>query len=384
MPDRTTTPYKTARSHRTIASFILGLAVSANAIADAPKVATDIAPIHSLASQVMKGVGEVDLIIPPGASPHDYSLKPSQAKALADADIVFWIGEELTPWLDKAINNVADKAHKVALLDLENTTKHEFREGATFEQHAHHDEHGSHNDGHDDNHENHHDDHGSHDDHHDEHEHDHGPGLLDRFLYLFSSHDDHHEEHNGHHDEHEGHDDHHHDGIDPHAWLDPQNAKVWIKAIQEELTEHDAANADTYAQNAGAAIKKLDMLISETQAQISELGQPKFIVFHDAYQYFEKRFGISAAGSISLADAQDPSPARIANIRETVQRLGVNCAFAEPQYDAGLVKNVFDGSSVTTIGVMDPLGTELEAGDDHYLQLIKGMVDSVRSCQVNR
>ena len=373
---------------------LLGLGLPLHTLADAPKVAVDIAPLHSLVSQVMQGVGEPDLIISAEASPHHYNLKPSQANALSNADIVFWMGEELTPWLDKTLNNVAESARKVAVLDLPATTTYPFREGATFEQHAHdehegHDEHAGH-----EKHEAHADEHHHADEHGHEHEHEehhaHEPGLIDRFLSLFSGDDhDHHEDEthdhadshhdaDAHKDEHDGH---HHDGIDPHAWLDPENAKQWVSEIAARLSELDADNAATYQSNAQQAVAELDQLITNTRQSISAMGDIKFIVFHDAYQYFEQRFGITAAGSISLSDAEAPSPARVAEIRDTVKKLGVTCIFAEPQYDEGLVRNVFEDSTVTAIGVMDPLGAALTPGPSHYSALIQGMTASLQQCQ---
>ncbi|MEO0443008.1 MAG: zinc ABC transporter substrate-binding protein, partial [Pseudomonadota bacterium] len=307
-----------------------------------PVVAVDIAPLHSLVSQVMAGVGEPKLLIPAEASPHFYNLRPSEAKALANADVVFWIGEGLTPWLAKAMKNVASAAQKIEVLDIEGTTTYRFREGATFESHDHAEEQ-SQKEGHKDKHHDDHKDHG-----HDDHK-DHG-------------HDDHKDHEHAHHDHDEKHDDHekhdahhHHQGSDPHAWLDPENAKRWLMVIAETLSKQDAQNAATYNRNAAKAIASLDNLIQTTQSKISALGNPKFVVFHDAYQYFERRFGIAAAGSIAFSNAEDPSPARIKDIRDMVKTLGVNCIFTEPQYNPGLVKTVFEGTPISTIGVIDPL-----------------------------
>jgi len=324
---------------------LLGLSLNANA---APSVAVDIAPLHSLVSQVMGKVAEPNLIIPAEASPHHYSLRPSEAKALASADVVFWTSEGLTPWLEKSLDNLASSAQKIEVTNIENTTTDGFREGATFESHDHgEDEHEE--EGHDD----------------DEKEH-----------KEKESKDEHHKDDDGkeeHHDEHEGN--------DPHAWLDPENAKVWVSHISDVLSKQDPDNAAVYRNNAATTIASLDAMIASTRTQIEALGQPKFIVFHDAYQYFETRFGISAAGSISLGDAKDPSPARVKEIQETVKKLGVNCIFTEPQYNAGLVKNVFAGTSVTTIGVMDPLGANITTGSGHYQALIQGMVNSITQCK---
>mgnify|MGYP000126735887 CR=1 FL=1 len=313
----------------TALAFVAANVVAENVVAAVPKVAVDIAPIHSLVSQVMEGVGQPDLLIPAEASPHEYTLRPSQAKALSDADIVFWTNEALTPWLEKALDNIAHSAQKVELLALEGTVTHSYREGATFESHEHHNE-----------------EHSTEEEHHEETEH----------------HDD-------------------HDEVDPHAWLDPQNAKTWLAKMAQILGKRDPANAHIYAENAAKAVIKLDVLIHSTQSAIDTIGEPKFIVFHDAYQYFEKRFGISAAGSISVGDAEDPSPARIKEIQNTVNELGVTCVFTEPQFNPGLVRNVFEGTKVTTMGVMDPLGSDIKIGSNHYFRLIESMTNSLKSCQ---
>jgi zinc transport system substrate-binding protein len=320
-------PQKISALAFTVLGFVAGNVVAESVDAEVPKVAVDIAPIHSLVSQVMEGVGQPDLLIPAEASPHEYTLRPSQAKALSDADLVFWTNEALTPWLDKALDNIAHAAQKVELLEIEGSVTHDYREGATFESHEHHDE--------------------------DE--------LSD---------DEHHKAQGGDHDE-----------VDPHAWLDPQNAKTWLAKMAQILGKRDPANANIYATNAEKAVIKLDALMRSTQLAINEAGSPKFIVFHDAYQYFEKRFGISAAGSISVGDAEDPSPARIKEIQHTVNKLGVTCVFTEPQFNPGLVKNVFEGTNVSTIGVMDPLGSDIKVGPDHYFRLIENMTNSLKSCQ---
>ncbi len=330
--------------YKLLACAVLSFSLSVNTQA-APKVAVDIAPMHSLVSQVMEGVNQPSLLIPAEASPHNYILRPSEAKALADAELVFWVGEGLTPWLEKALDNLASSAQKVEVLEIEGTTTYEFREGASFESHDHGDE-----EGHDD--EKH---------HKDEH---------------------HEEEKNAHHEGEKGHADHHdHEGSDPHAWLDPANAKIWINYISDTLSKRDPENASIYKRNAAKATASLDTLMQSTRTQIKALGEPQFIVFHDAYQYFEKRFGISAAGSISLGDAEAPSPARIREIQQTVKKLGVTCVFTEPQYNSGLVKNVFEGTSVSTIGVMDPLGADISTGSGHYQALIMKMVKSLSECQ---
>jgi len=348
-----------------LTSSLLSLGLSINAHA-APSVAVDIAPLHSLVSQVMENVGQPALLIPAEASPHHYTMRPSEAKALADADTIFWMGESFTPWLNKAMNSVASSAQKIAVLDIDGTITHPYREGATFESHEHHEGHG------DEEHEEHESEqHGKKEhhkkgEHHEEKEHHAKDELHDK--------KEHHEK-EGHHDEH------HEEGNDPHAWLDPENAKLWVNHIKDTLSKQDPENATSYANNAAKAIVSLDALIESTRTKINALGNPQFIVFHDAYQYFELRFGIAAAGAISFGDAQAPSPARLKEVRDTVKKLGVTCVFTEPQYNPGLVKNVFENTSVSTIGVMDPLGVGLTTGSGHYQQLIQNMANSISQCK---
>ncbi len=350
--------------HTLIAYSALILSLSINTHAAPPSVAVDIAPLHSLVSQVMEGVGQPSLLIPAEAFPHHHTLRPSQAKALADAEVVFWMGEGITPWLEKALDNLAGSAVKVEVLEIEGITTYAFREGATFESHDH---------GEDEHHKDEHHEKGEHhdkekDEHHEKGEH------HDKEKDEHHNNDEHHDKEKGeHHDEHEGN--------DPHAWLDPENAKLWVNYINDILSKQDPENASTYNYNAAKATASLDALIRSTRTKIDALSKPQFIVFHDAYQYFEKRFDIPAAGSITLGDAEDPSPARIKEIRDTVKKLGVTCVFTEPQYNPGLVKNVFQDTTISVIGVMDPLGASLATGSGHYQELIEGMVKSLSQCQ---
>jgi len=227
---------------------LLGTAFAATWIAtiswaDVPRVATDIAPIHGLVSQVMKDLGEPDLIIRPGASPHSYALRPSEARALSQADLVVWIGEGLAPWLEPSIEQLATNAHVLELLALPSTTILPYREGATFEAHDH-EEHGEHDDEHaehDEDHKDHggHDEHGEHDEQaHDEHHHD------AHSEHDEHAHDEHHQdEHDEEHDDNHGHD---HSAGDPHVWLSPENAIAWLSVIAEELSELDPENTSKY------------------------------------------------------------------------------------------------------------------------------------------
>lgn len=396
---------------------------STAALADVPRVATDIAPVHSLVSLVMGDLGTPDLLVAPGASPHSYAMRPSQARALERADVVFWMGESLSPWLHDPMETLAGDAVQVELLDVEGSTYLDFRESVTFghddhddhkdeheEEHGHddHDDHG-HDEHHDDEHHDEHD-HEAHDDHadehddhdHDEHDHEEHDEHADEHGHEEHGHEEHeehghdddhadhddHEEHDDHgHDEHDdeehGHDDHaghDHSGQDPHAWLDPENGKVWLGHIADTLAAADPENAATYQANAAAAQAELTTLVAELEAKLAPVQGTPFVVFHDAYQYFEARFGLSAVGAVRLGDATTPSPAQIADIQHEVHEAGVTCAFYEPQYDAGLLETVFDGIDVT-LAEIDPLGVAQTEGPTLYAGLIAGLADSVLACQ---
>lgn len=337
------------------------------AFAQAPSVAVDIAPVHSLVARVMDGVGTPVLIIQPGASPHEYSLRPSEARALQNADLVFWIGPDLTPWLTETIETVASNAVATELLEAPGTIELEFREGALFEGHDHsahaeedHDDHS------DDHAEEGHDDHDGHDhaeDRHDDHDgHDHAA----------DKHDDHAEDAAGH----EGHD---HGAHDPHAWLSPKNAMTWLNVIAGQLSAVDPDNAGAYFANAAAGRAEIETLITEVNALLEPVRNNQFIVFHDAYQYFETDFNFPASGAISIGDASDPSPARIAEVQGRIADEGIVCVLAEPQFNQGLVATVLDGTAVKT-GILDPLGSDLEPGADMYPQLIRNLSTALAEC----
>ena len=310
---------------RTLLSLCLTAAwLAGPAYADRPRVVVDIAPIHALVAQVMEGIGMPDLIIQPGATPHEYSLRPSEAAALQSADLVFWIGPDLTPWLEEAIETLAPAADLTTLMDVDGTVQLEFREDAVFEAHDHSDH--------------------ADDDEHDDHA-DHGD----------------------------------HAGHDPHAWLSPKNAMTWLEVIAGRLSAVDPVHSDAYAANAASGRAAIEALMDEVDATLDPVRGRAFIVFHDAYQYFETDFDISASGAISISDASDPSPARIAEIRGQIAEQGVDCVLAEPQFNPGLVATVLRGSDAQ-MGIVDPLGADLELGAELYPQLIRNLSNALAEC----
>ena len=318
------------------------------------KVVASIKPIHSLASYLMDGVSKPGLIVDGYASPHGFAMKPSHAKMLQEADLIFWVGEDLESFLEKPLKSIAKKAEKIELMEIKGLNKLKFRERNIFDGHDDH--------GHDDGHkEDDHDDHAKKED-------DHG-------------HDDEHKE-DGHDDEHkeDGHDDHEghaHGEYDPHIWLDPSNAKVILKEMAEHLIEKDQKNASIYKSNLKKALKDLDKLTKNVKSDLNK--DFKSIVFHDAYQYFEKRFDVNIMGAFTVNTDVMPGAEQLSEIREIIEHDKVSCVFSEPQFNPDIINAVAKDMNIST-GVLDPLGATLNPGKDLYFDLIKNMSKSFKGC----
>ncbi|MEH0072056.1 zinc ABC transporter substrate-binding protein ZnuA [Pannonibacter sp. Pt2-lr] len=319
----------------------------------APKVVASIKPVQSLVAAVMDGVGEPSVVVDGAASPHTFALKPSTAKLIADADVVFWVGPELEPFLEKPLETLGEKAEAVELSEAPGVTKLPVREDANFEPHHHADEEGeAGHEGHD---------HGAHDHSgHDHTGHDHATEAKEA-----PSHD------HGHGDE--------HGTFDAHVWLDPENAKAMADDIAHHLAEADPANAATYAANAKALKEKLTALETALTAELEPVKDKPFVVFHDAYQYFEQRFGVRAAGSVTLSPEVQPGAERVAALQTKMKDLGAVCIFSEPQFEPKLVNVLIEGTDVRT-GVLDPLGADVANGKDLYFEVARKMADSLKSC----
>jgi zinc transport system substrate-binding protein len=322
---------------------IIAQAPSAHALEDNAVVAS-IKPVHSLVAAVMQGVGSPHLIVRGGASPHTYSLRPSDAQKLQQAKAIFWIGDELETFLAKPVASLGKDAKLVTLSEAHGLTRLKFREGGPFEAHGHEDE--------------------NHDDEHHAKEHD---G------------EEHHDEHDEKEHAEEQEQEHGHDEIDMHVWLDPLNAKAMVHEIEETLATIDPANAATYETNARRLATQLDALTAEVAAELAPVRNSPFVVFHDGYQYFEARFGMSAAGSITVNPDAIPGAQRVADIQKRVGELGGTCVFAEPQFEPRLVNVVIEGTDAKS-AVLDPLGAGLDDGPELYFQLIRNMSTAFSSC----
>ncbi|MAB00536.1 MAG: zinc ABC transporter substrate-binding protein [Stappia sp.] len=341
-----------------IVSALLLCSTSTMALSETPNVVASIKPVHSLVATIMQGVGSPQLILEGASSPHTASFKPSQAGMLEQADIVFWVGEDLEPFLEKPIETIGSKAHAIALGEVQGVTHLAPREGGAFEAHDHD-----------------HDGHADHDDHaaHDHGDHDHG---HDHEEHAHEGHDHDHEGHD--HDSHAGHE-HGHGEVDPHVWLDPENARAMARVITEELVEHDPDNKAAYEANLAALNARLDSETAEIRDMLAPVKDKGFIVFHDAYQYFEKRFGLAAAGSITVSPEVIPGAERVSAIKAKIGELGATCVFAEPQFEPKLIAVVTEGTNART-GTLDPLGAALPAGPDQYFGLMNDLATSLKDC----
>jgi len=310
------------------------------------KVVASIKPIHSLASYLMDGIAKPDLIVDGYVSPHGFAMKPSHAKMLQNADLVFWVGEDLESFLEKPLSSIAKKAEKIELMETKGLQVLKFRERNIFDEHDH--DHG-------------HDDHGKKEDDHDDHDHDdHGKK---------EEHDDHDD-----HDEHEGHA---HGEFDPHIWLDPINAKAMLNEMAEHLIENDPKNEAKYKSNLANALKEIDKLTIDVMTDLS--SSVSSIVFHDAYQYFEERFNVKVLGAFTVNTDVMPGAEQLAEIREIIEHDKVACVFSEPQFNPDIINAVAKDMKIKT-GVLDPLGATLDPGKDLYFNLIRNMSASFKGC----
>ena len=291
------------------------------------KVVTSIKPLHSLASYLMDGIGKPGLIVDGYASPHSFSMKPSHAKMLQNADIVFWVGEGMENFLKKPLSSIAKKAKKIELIEVKGLNILKFRERNIFEEHNHDD--------------------------HDDHDHD---------------------DHAKKKDDHDGHA---HGDYDSHIWLDPMNAKVILNKMAEHLIENDTENTSKYKNNLKKALKEIDTLTIQVMTELNK-SLPS-IVFHDAYQYFEQRFNVNILGAFTVNPDVMSGAEQLAKIREIIEHENVACVFSEPQFNPDIINAVAKDMKIKT-GVLDPLGATLDSGKNLYFDLIKNMSLSFKGC----
>ena len=271
----------------TLAALILGLAGITPALADTPKVVASLKPIHSLVAAVMGETGSPELLVTGAASPHTFSLKPSHAASLAEADLIFWVDPALEGFLVNPMANLAKEGASVPLLNTEGVTLREAREGGIWESHREDDTHG--------------------------HEHGHA---------------------GEHEDEHEGETD--HQTLDPHFWLDIENGIAAVTSIEHQLGKTYPDLAAVFAENASDFREKLLLLDAELKEQLNPVSRQPYIVFHDAYQYFEEHYDLSPAGSVTANPEVRPGARRIADLKQASD--SAICVFAEPQFESRILR----------------------------------------------
>ena len=344
-----TLPFNSAR-------FVLiqTISVATIMLANGPATAADlnvtatIKPIHALVAEVMQGVGTPKLLVTGASSPHTYALKPSDAKALYASDVVFRVSEAVEPFTAKIVKALPEHVRVVTLADAPGVEQLDARTGNTFEPHAHE----GHDAGRDDGHE-----HGSAPDHHDD-----GAEEQDHDAHEHGAHD---------HDA--------HGARDGHVWLDPANARKMLAEIARVLSEVSPENGPKFAENAARASAGIDALEARITRELEPVRGKPFVVFHDAYQYFEHRFGLDAVGSITVSPEVQPSAKRLTEIRRKIMALDAKCVFAEPRFQPNLVSAVLEGTGARS-GTLDPEGTMIDPGPGAYAALIENLAGSLRSC----
>ncbi|MFK7861643.1 MAG: zinc ABC transporter substrate-binding protein [Granulosicoccus sp.] len=288
-----------------------------------PAIVADLPVTHSLVSMVTGDIERPVLLIKGAASPHDYSLRPSEAQRLASADLVFWTSRELTPWLSRTLDNNRQPVQAIELMAAPQTIRLGYREGSRFD-HGH--------------------DHGS-PDHDSDHKHEDGHAAL----------------------------------VDPHGWLDPVNAIYWLGVIADALSELDPSNESKYQQNANTAKRKLEQLIEKVSLQLKPVSGSPFVVFHDSYHYFEQRFDIHAQAAIALGDAELPGIRRMNTLKQRLRQSKGVCVFTEPQFSDKIVNSLTRGMQVS-MGSLDPLGATLQPGPALYIGVIQNIADELSNC----
>ncbi|WP_342591921.1 zinc ABC transporter substrate-binding protein [Jiella sonneratiae] len=306
-----------------IGALVVALAaISPAAAADAPRVVASIKPVNSLVAAVMAGVGEPHLIVRGAGSPHTSALRPSDAAALSEADAIFWIGPQVENFLIKPIGALGTDAATVTLWDAPGVSKLKARSGAMFEPD------------------------------------DDAPSAAEPAADAGAEGDNPYNE---------------------HVWLDPENAVAMTKAIAATLERVDPGHADTYRKNAEAYVQRLHAVETEVAAVLKGVPQKPYVVFHDAYQYFEHRFHVPAAGAITVSPEKAPGAARLREIRTKVESVDAACVFTEPEFEPSLVATIVEGTNART-GVLDPLGADLADGPDLYPTLMRNLARDLAAC----
>lgn len=309
---------------RIIALFTALLAVSLPV--RAIEVLATIKPLGFIAAAITDGVSEPKVLLPTGASPHDFSLRPSDIRSINSADLVVWVGSELEGFMAKPL---ANHPHALALTQVEGMPLFNY---ATQDSHDSHD----------------------HDDHdHAAHEH-------------------------GDHDE--GHEGHHHEGVDPHIWLGPTQSKVIAKAIASELGKLDPANQARYDANLAAFDTKVDAKDKVIAGQMKAVNEKGYFVFHEAYGYWERHYGMSSKGHFTVSPERRPGAKTLVDIRKALEEKQASCIYAEPQFSPAVIESVARNTGAKVL-LLDEVGEQVPLGPDGYPQFMQQLADAFAQCR---
>jgi zinc transport system substrate-binding protein len=301
--------------------FLLSTLWAGSVFATPPKVVVSILPIHSLVAGVMEGIAKPQLLIRGGASPHSTSLRPSDARILAEAELIFWVSEDLETFLIKPLKGLAKKATIIELMET--------------------------------------------------------PGVTPA---MSKSEDEVQGKDN--HEKHDKHDSHHHGDGDPHIWLSTANAKAIVRAATKTLAKLDPKNASRYEANAQKLEMRLTVLHKNLAQNLKPIQKTPYIVFHDAYGAFENEFSLKMVGAVTISPDRKPGIRKLKHLRHEIAEHKTPCVFAEPQFSPSLIKTLISGSQAK-MGVLDPIGANLHPGPNAYFELMHEIANALTNCLAN-
>lgn len=328
------------------------------------KVITSIKPLQLVAHELLGELAEVDVLIPAGASPHHYHLKPSDRVKLAKADLVVWVGPDMETFLSKPLQREGSKVLTL-MQEVEGAEHlHEHHEQEAHDEHQHHE-----------------DEHEGHEEKH--HEHDHAAHHDE--AHHKDEHEEHEEHHEGEHHKEEvhaenKHDEHHHDhgDNDPHIWFDPALMIIAADKIKDQVAaqhpEHKALLEQKFAQFV-SKVEAADQQISKKLAPVKDKG---FVVFHDAFSLFVDHYGLNQLAYFTIDPSKAPGAKRVAEIQNLLTTKQAACVFVEPQFEAAIVERITDGINVGK-AELDPLAIAnlLEQG---YSGFILHTANQIETC----
>jgi zinc transport system substrate-binding protein len=321
--------------NKTISVLFATTIFTAPVLADQLRVVVDIPPVHGIVEGVLGSNASITTLISRGIDPHNYTMKPSHAAALSEADLIVLIGESLTPSLAEKLPSLASNAQIIELAEVSNVHLIAYEDAhEDHEDDAHHD-----------------------DDHHDDH--------ADEKEQNEHEHDEHHD------DEHDSHD---HSGINPHIWLDIDNADVWAHAIAKSASELSTALTSDINANLAAFEQALIGLKSEMQT----LTAKPYSVSHDAFGYLEESFGIDHPQAVTNGMGLRPSPSDMANLRAQIEATPPACMIIDPNDHTALAYALAEEYSIKTVE-FSQLG-EIVEGENAYLILMQGAVTAFKTC----